>query len=244
MQFIQPNWHAPVNIKAYSTTRQGGVSLPPFASFNLGDHVGDDPIAVTRNRELLCQHFGFASMPVFLNQTHSTNVLNLALEKTDRNADAVYTNVQNQVCIIMTADCLPVLLCNQAGTEVAAIHAGWRGLANGILENTVLKFQSAPKDIIAWLAPAISQKAFQVGTEIREIFMQKDPRAKFAFIADPHCSTKYFADLYLLAKQRLNNLGIHKISGGNYCTFSDKEKFFSYRRDKQTGRTASFIWIA
>ena len=223
--------------------RSGGVSLPPFDSFNLGDHVCDDPKAVQQNRSLLVDKFDLPHQPLFLTQTHSTKVIELPFTGSNVEADAVYTQQANQVCLVMTADCLPVLFFNKEGTEVAAAHAGWRGLCDGILEETVAKFKCPTSDIIAWLGPAIGPTAFQVGEEIIEQFCAFDSNAKLAFTPDLTTSGKFLGNLYQLATQRLNKLGITEISGGGHCTYTEQDKFFSYRRDKQTGRMASLIWI-
>ena len=243
MNAIYPNWQAPKNIKALTTVRSGGVSLPPFDSFNLGDHVCDDPKAVQQNRSLLVDKFDLPHQPPFLTQTHSTKVIELPFTGSNVEADAVYTQQANQVCLVMTADCLPVLFFNKEGTEVAAAHAGWRGLCDGILEETVAKFKCPTSDIIAWLGPAIGPTAFQVGEEIIEQFCAFDSNAKLAFIPDLTTSGKFLGNLYQLATQRLNKLGITEISGGGHCTYTEQDKFFSYRRDKKTGRMASLIWI-
>ncbi|TNH04992.1 peptidoglycan editing factor PgeF [Testudinibacter sp. TR-2022] len=243
MEFLRPNWNLANNIHALSTLRGGGVSVAPYASFNLGAHVGDSPSAVAANRTLLLEKAQLPQMPLYLNQTHSINVLRLPTTETALEADAVYTDQAGQVCLVMTADCLPVLFATEGGNEVAAAHAGWRGLCDGILENTVAQFHAKPSQIVAWLAPAISQSAFQVGAEVRSAFMQHDPQAALAFQPDLTTPEKYLADLYLLARQRLKKCGIHLIYGGEYCTFSQKERFFSYRRDGVTGRMASLIWF-
>ena len=243
MNAIYPNWQAPKNIKALTTVRSGGVSLPPFDSFNLGDHVCDDPKAVQQNRSLLVDKFDLPNQPFFLIQTHSTKVIELPFTGSNVEADAVYTQQANQVCLVMTADCLPVLFFNKEGTEVAAAHAGWRGLCDGILEETVAKFKCPTSDIIAWLGPAIGPTAFQVGEEIIEQFCAFDSNAKLAFTPDLTTSGKFLGNLYQLATPRLNQLGITEISGGGHCTYTEQDKFFSYRRDKKTGRMASLIWI-
>ena len=243
MNAIYPNWQAPKNIKALTTVRSGGVSLPPFDSFNLGDHVCDDPKAVQQNRSLLVDKFDLPHPPLFLTQTHSTKVIELPFTGSNVEADAVYTQQANQVCLVMTADCLPVLFFNKEGTEVAAAHAGWRGLCDGILEETVAKFKCPTSDIIAWLGPAIGPTAFQVGEENIEQFCAFDSNAKLAFTPDLTTSGKFLGNLYQLATQRLNKLGITEISGGGHCTYTEQDKFFSYRRDKKTGRMASLIWI-
>lgn len=243
MAFIQPNWKAPSHVHALMTTRVGGVSQPPFFSFNLGDHVGDCPHAVQQNREKLVEMANLPHFPVFLTQTHSTKVLRLPLaEGSDRNADAVYTNQPNQVCLVMTADCLPVLFCSQDGQEIAAAHAGWRGLCDGILEATVAEFACPPHEIQVWLGAGISEAAFQVGEEVIAQFEAIDKNARIAFKPDLSTKNKFFGNLYQIASQRLQKLGIQQITGGDYCTYYDTDNFFSYRRDRQTGRMATLIW--
>lgn len=243
MTALYPNWHVPGNVKALMTTRIGGVSQPPFDCFNLGDHVGDEPSAVKNNRDLLVEHFSLPNKPVFLTQTHSTRVLTLPCCEKDVEADAAYTNQPNQVCLVMTADCLPVLFASKQGNEVAAAHAGWRGLCDGILEETVAKFQCPRDEIIAWFGAAIGPTAFQVGYEVVAQFIAWDKQAEQAFIADPNVDGKYLGNLYQLATQRLNKLGVIQISGGDRCTYTEKEQFFSYRRDGKTGRMASLVWF-
>ncbi|MGY4674486.1 peptidoglycan editing factor PgeF [Ursidibacter arcticus] len=242
MKVIKPMWSVPNHIHAFTTVREGGVSLPPFTSFNLGDHVGDDPLLVKQNRQILTEQGGLPHFPIFLTQTHSTKVLRIPTESNDLNADAVYTNQPNQVCLVMTADCLPVIFCSQDGKEIAAAHAGWRGLCDGILEATVKEFACKPSQITVWLGPAIGPTAFQVGQEVIDQFCAVDPQAKDAFIADEQTSGKFLGNLYQIATQRLNKLGITQISGGDFCTYYDEKQFFSYRRDQQTGRMATLIW--
>lgn len=242
MDKIIPNWNAPKQIQAFTTVRKGGVSQAPFDSFNLGSHVNDNLADVMKNRELLVEKFQLPQMPLFLNQTHSTKVIRLPYAGTDLEADAVYTNQPNQVCLIMTADCLPALFVSQDGKEIAAAHAGWRGLCDGVLEATVAEFECEPAQISVWLGPAIGPNAFQVGNEVIEQFCAFDPNAEEAFIEDGSTSGKFLGNLYQIAKQRLNKLGIVNIFGGDHCTYTEKEHFFSYRRDKQTGRMASLIW--
>ncbi|OOF59584.1 peptidoglycan editing factor PgeF [Rodentibacter genomosp. 2] len=243
MQAIFPNWQVPSNIHAFTTTRQGGVSAAPFDSFNLGDHVGDEKSAVKTNRTLLVEKFNLPQTPLFLTQTHSTEVIQLPYCDNNFNADAVYTRQSNQVCTVMTADCLPVLFTTRQGNEVAAAHAGWRGLCDGILEETVKCFKAQVQDIIVWLGPAIGPNAFQVGGDVVEQFVRIDPIAETAFRTDSSLQSKYLGNLYQIARQRLNKLGITEISGGDHCTFNEKDLFFSYRRDGKTGRMASVIWF-
>lgn len=242
MEKILPNWNVPSHIHAFTTVRTGGVSQAPFDSFNLGDHVTDNPADVQKNRELLVEKFGLPHFPIYLTQTHSTQVICLPFEGDNLEADAVYTNQSNQVCLVMTADCLPVLFVSRDGKEIAAAHAGWRGLCDGILENTIKKFTCTPSEIQVWLGPAISEKAFQVGQEVIEQFSAFDEQARTAFVPDESASGKFLGNLYQIARQRLNKLGITQILGGEHCTFTESDKFFSYRRDGKTGRMASLIW--
>ena len=237
---ITPAWTAPNTVSALSTTRKGGVSVAPFDSFNVGLHVGDDEQAVLANRALLTNQL--PNPAVWLNQTHSSDVVVID-EESDlslvRSADALYTRLVKQPLAIMTADCLPVLLCSSSGDEVAAVHGGWRGLAKGILANTVSHFQAPASDIIVWLGPAIGPLQFEVGQEVKECFCSQNPVHQQAFTAKHE---KYMADIYLLARQQLAQLGVVKIHGGEHCTVTEKSQFFSYRRDGQTGRMASLIW--
>lgn len=222
------------------TTRRGGASLPPYDSLNLGDHVGDDPLLVSHNR----QQFSavLPSEPVWLKQVHGTTVIDAAHAACVPAADASFSRQAQAVCVVMTADCLPILLCDEEGTVVAAIHAGWRGLCDGVIEATVAAMKVAGESIMAWLGPAISQAAFEVGDEVRNAFTAHDPQAQLAF--SPAADGKWMADIYWLACQRLQTLGITQIYGGNLCTYRDKERFFSYRRDGVTGRMATLVWLA
>ena len=250
IQLLQ--WGAPENIKAMITNRHGGFSQPPFDSLNLGLHVGDDPLVVKKNRDALK-----AVLPneaLWLNQVHGTQVIDADLEGTNidaPNADASVTTTPGRVLAIMTADCLPVLLASRDGKVVGAAHAGWRGLAAGVIEQTVAVMrakqskQTHPEthnEILAYLGPAIGPHAFEVGGEVREIFMAQNSASAACFeqLQEKH---KYLADIYALARLRLNALGIEQIEGGRECTLQDPD-YFSYRRDQQTGRMGSFIWIA
>ncbi len=241
--FIEPVWPAPKTIHAYTTLRSGGVSKKPFDQFNLAQHVGDDEGMVAANREILKNALQLPNEPIWIKQTHSTIAI-LATEKnTECEADASFTHEKNQICVVLTADCLPILVCNKQGTSVAAIHAGWRGLLNGVIESTLEAMKCDPEDLLIWLGPAISQAHFEVGDEVRAAFLEKDSEAHSAFIPSPN--QRFMADLYLLATQRLHKRGIQRIFGGNYCTYSDANQFYSYRRDgSKTGRMASLIWIA
>lgn len=239
---IIPEWPAPERIKALSTTRHGGFSLPPHAELNLGTHVGDDPNTVIKNRDYLVDVAQLPEPPRWLNQVHGTNVIQSQNWRLNMDADAIVSQQQNHLCTIMTADCLPLLLCNKKGNTVAAIHAGWRGLLSGIIEKTVTEFSCAPQDILVWLGPAIGPTQFEVGTDVYQSFTSHTAKAAQAFRQTD--DTHYLADIYLLAKQRLSALGICEVFGGDLCTASDNQQFFSYRRDGITGRMASMIWIS
>ena len=241
--FIRPQWPQPASVRSYATTRQGGISLPPFGSLNLGSHVGDNPEHVTANRQRLVELGGLPAAPHWLEQVHGTDVVRLTSQTPATPsliADAAYTCEPGVVCAAMTADCLPVLFCSQAGDEVAAAHAGWRGLCAGVLENTVACFSASPANVIAWLGPAIGPTHFEVGGEVREAFMAVDPASSLAFAP---AGTKFMANIYLLARLRLQSVGVSAIYGGEYCTVSESTKFYSYRRDGITGRLASLIWL-
>jgi len=242
---IKPNWPAPENIQAFSTTRQGGVSTGAYESFNLSTYVGDNLQHVLENRKILkrsirCQTPNTALEPLWLEQQHGTLVVDADNPET-LFADGSYTNQKNIICSIFTADCLPILLCDKSGTEVAAIHAGWRGLLNGVIESGVRKFKSHPATIMAWLGPAIGPNKFEVGPEVQKAFVNKDNQAKSCF--KQNRSNHFLADIYKLATLRLQKSGITDIYGGSYCTFSSTERFFSYRRDGKCGRMANLIWI-
>ncbi len=243
LTFITPHWAAPANVKALQTTRIGGVSQGSYASLNLGEHVNDDPLAVAHNRQLLSPYL--PSEPVWVNQVHGIEVIDATKSGCLENADGAYASQANVVCVTMTADCLPVLLCDKAGTVVAAVHAGWRGLCDGVIEAAIAKMPVVPEDILAWLGPAIGPNAFEVGDDVREQFMQKDEQAESAF--KPY-GDKWLCDIYTIAKQRLISVGVKAIYGGSvneeFCTYTDETRFFSFRRDNATGRMASLIWLA
>lgn len=240
-KIIVPEWPLPKGVAACSSTRIGGVSEGAWKSLNLGAHCGDNPQHVEENRQRLFTAGQLPSSPVWLEQVHGKEVLPLSDGPySSKRADASYSKTPGTVCAVMTADCLPVLFCNRAGTEVAAAHAGWRGLCEGVLEATVNCFADKPENLLAWFGPAIGPQAFEVGPEVREAFMAKDSQAVSAFRP---AGEKYFADIYQLARQRLANVGVTAVFGGDRCTFSEKDDFFSYRRDGVTGRMASFIWL-
>lgn len=227
------------------TTRQGGVSQKPFASFNPATHVGDDPAAVAENRRLLRAGLraGLPAEPLWLNQVHGSGVASFSAPGIPGTpeADAAVARAPGQVCVVLTADCLPVLFCDQEGSVVAAAHAGWRGLASGVLERT-LEAMAVPSDrVLAWLGAAIGPDAFEVGPEVRDAFTAQHPKTAKAF--KPGRGDRLIADIYELARQRLAAAGVIRVYGGGLCTLRDSERFYSYRRDGRTGRMASLIWM-
>jgi YfiH family protein len=234
-----PEWPAPRNVRSLQTTRIGGRSVAPYDSFNLGDHVGDVPQAVAHNRQRLAQLL--PSEPVWLKQVHGIAVTNADCADCLPQADAAVARQRGAVCVVMTADCLPILLCDEAGTFVGAVHAGWKSLVAGVIEAAVKEMGVAPQNLLAWLGPAISQRAFEVGEEVRDLFVAQDAQASEAFL--PGTKGKWMADIYLLAHQRLHALGVSRVYGGEHCTYSDSARFYSYRRDGVTGRMGTFIWL-
>ncbi len=248
-EWLTPRWPAPACVRAAATLRTGGVSLPPYDSLNLGTHVGDDALAVQTNRARLRQALQLPAEPCWLNQVHGTTVVEAGAYETPPKADACIArsaNQANRVCVVMTADCLPVLFCNREGDRVAAAHAGWRGLANGVLESTVSALGVPGSELMAWLGPAIGPDAFEVGDEVRIAFLSQDAGNATCFrSSDRH--GHWYADLYQLARRHLARLGVTAVYGSEWCTVTDEARFFSHRRDGhaggQTGRMASLIWI-
>ena len=238
-EFIFPDWPAPRGVRALSTTRAGGVSGAPWQGFNLGDHVGDDPQAVARNRALLRREL--PAEPLWLKQVHGTRCVDAAQAAPGTEADASFTRERGVVCAVLVADCLPVLLCDDEATVVGAAHAGWRGLAAGVVEATVGAMALPGERLMAWLGPAIGPRAFEVGGEVRECFLAVDAAAAEAFVAAP--GGKWLCDIALLARQRLSSLGIRRIASADSCTVGDSMRSFSYRRDGVTGRMASLVWL-
>ncbi|XOV78516.1 MAG: peptidoglycan editing factor PgeF [Aestuariibacter sp.] len=235
LQLVTPKWSAPETVRAFSTTRFGGESLPPYDSLNLGLHVGDDPQHVRGNRQKL----PLPAQPTWLQQVHGKYVVELNHnDSCTLIADASYSSTPGVVCAIMTADCLPILLCNKQGTFVAAIHAGWRGLQQGIIASTVARYRGDVSELMLWVGPGISQDKFEVGEDVKKAF----PSFSEAFITAT-TPDKYFADLPAIASQQAQNCGIEHVSTAQLCTFSQPERFFSYRRDGKTGRMGTFIWI-
>lgn len=248
MKWIEPDWPAPARVRALSTTRDGGVSQGVFAGLNLGAHVGDEVARVEANRARLQQAAQIPGPLNWLNQVHGTAVHQVSNQyDVVPDADAACAHEAGLACIVMTADCLPVLFCDRAGTVVAAAHAGWRGLLGneqgGVLEASIQAMGCNPADILAWLGPAIGPGAFEVGGEVRDAFMAQQAEAEAAFVPSSN-EGKWLADIYLLARLRLARAGVSAVYGGEFCTFGDGERFYSYRRDGQTGRMASLVWLA
>lgn len=240
--WIRPDWPAPARVHAVSTTRGGGVSAGACASLNLGEHVGDDPARVAENRRRLVTALQLRNEPRWLQQVHGIRVARLEGAPVAAPADAAVTARAGEACVVTTADCLPVLFCDRAGTRVAAAHAGWRGLAAGVLEAAVAAMDAPAGELLAWMGPAIGPKAYEVGEELRQAFVSRDPKAAAAF-APGRGPGKWWCDLYMLARQRLEAMGMKQIHGGGSCTYTEQERFFSFRRDGECGRMATLVWL-
>lgn len=239
--WIVPDWPAPAGVRAFVTTRAGGESEGEYASLNLGLHGGDDPARVQRNRAIVRAHL--PSEPVYLAQVHGTQVADLDLDRdlpARVEADAAVASRPGRVAVVLTADCMPVFLCDRAGRRVAVAHAGWRGMAAGVLENALAAIGADPAEVIAWMGPTIGPEAFEVGPEVRAAFVERDAGAAGAF--RPHVPGKFLANLYDLARRRLELARVGAVSGGGYCTHHDAARFFSYRRAPRSGRMGAFIW--
>jgi len=252
IKLVKPSWDVPQSIQAFCTTRAGGASLSPFDSLNLGLNAGDDPELVFINRSILKD--SIPSEPKWLKQVHGVSVSTPATRALigagPFEADAAVSNIPNEVLAVLAADCMPVLFASKRADVIGVAHAGWRGLSGGVLENTIqamcaLSPGLQTQDISAWMGPAIGPTAFEVGEDVLQAFASQGQVAlSKAFIPITGQTGKYLANLYLLANDRLNSMGIQHIDGGDFCTFTDRERFFSYRRDKTTGRFASLIWIS
>lgn len=238
--FLPADWPAPASIRAGTTLRGGGVSAPPFDALNLGDRTGDDAAAVAANRDRLRADLALPGPPVWLDQVHGTRVVD-ADAAVAGEADASVGVAASTVCAVLTADCLPVLFCDRAGACWGAAHAGWRGLAAGVLEATIAALPAAPERLLAWLGPAIGARHFEVGAEVRAAFCDRcaDDAAAFTPASAPG---KYLADIYALARARLGRAGVASIHGGGQCTIDDPARYYSYRRSPRTGRMASLVW--
>lgn len=245
---IIPDWPAPAHVKTCITTRAGGISRAPYDSNNVGLHVGDDASAVGKNRRALCEQLGLTKTPQWLEQIHGVKLVVAKGDGLVRTADGSYSSETGQACVVMTADCLPIFLCDKQGTQVAALHCGWRSLAKGICGKALQHFTCAPGQMMAYLGPAISQPHFEVGVDVLEAFFKSARSPAHAdAISNAFMSAQrplhFYADIYALARAELNSLGIKAIYGGNYCTYAQADDFYSYRRDKVTGRMASLIWL-
>lgn len=240
LECIPADWPAPEHIHAFTTTRKGGVSEGVFGSFNLASHVDDQSSAVTSNRQLLKAFYELPAEPCWLQQIHSNQVID-AHRFESIEADASWTSSKDVVCTALTADCLPVFFTNKEGSCVAMAHAGWRGLLNGVISETFSAMQIKPEHCLVWLGPAIGPDAFEVGTEVRKSFSDKDSKTLNAFSQKDQ--GHWLCDMPQLARIELQQLGIRQIFGGNQCTYADKEHFYSFRRDGSTGRMASLIWM-
>ena len=239
---LMADWPAPGNVRAFTTLRSGpGVSPAPFDRFNFGLRSGDNPGNALENRRILRRELDLPGEPHWLNQVHGTEVVSVAALDGSVTGDASVTSCAGAVLAILTADCLPVLLCNDDGSEVAAAHAGWAGLSKGMLEATVRAMASPPSSLMAWLGPAAGPQAYEIGDEVRDAFLSRDPAAVSAFVATR--PGHWLVDLFALARQRLAAVGVHRVHGGGICTISDPARFYSYRRDGRTGRMASVIWF-
>ena len=241
LEFLHPDWAAPPGVRAAMTTRPGGVSRQPYASFNLAQHVGDDPEAVAENRRRLRVALELPAEPAWLEQVHGARVVVLP-SAAEGPADGVVTRERGTVCAVLVADCLPVFLATRAGDRVGIAHAGWRGLAAGVVEATIAALDCKPAELVAWLGPSIGRDAFEVGGEVREAFLSGDPGAAAAFRAGR--GDRWLADLPALARRRLAAAGVGTVTGGDLCTHSDPARFYSYRRDGATGRMAALAWLA
>ncbi|AGH80368.1 hypothetical protein PCNPT3_02130 [Psychromonas sp. CNPT3] len=247
LKLIEPNWSAPKHIKCYSTTRLGGVSSGVYQGLNLGSHVSDHISLVLKNRQNLQAHLQLDAPFCWLKQTHSTILLNLTAgnaQEAETEADAVWTQLQQQVCVVMTADCLPIMITDKQGSFVCAIHAGWRGLCDAIIEKTIahicLQLCIQSRDLLVWLGPCIGPSTFEVGSDVRNAFMRHDQQSAVAFTAQ---GDKYLADLHALARLRIQEFNVAEITNSDHCTYSDPSLFYSYRRDGVCGRMATLIYI-
>ena len=247
--WITPDWPAPPSVRTLTTTRSGGASRAPYASLNLGTGTGDAPAAVARNRALLMSALGFDHEPCWLEQIHGSDVVRAARYDTAPRADASVGEIGSPPCVVLTADCLPVVLCDAAGTRVGIAHAGWRGLAGGVIERCIAAMERPGYELLAWLGPAIGPESYEVGPEVRKACLATDPDARRVFVPSPLATNRrpkagrWLANLYAIATRRLESMGVERVYGGGFCTFRDAARFFSHRRDGRTGRFATLAWI-
>ena len=241
IELVEAQWPGPAGIRACCTTRRGGVSHAPFDGLNLSFGVGDDPVSVSENRALLAARLRLPAPPLWMQQVHGTRVLEAGAAEPNSTGDASIARSPELPCVVTVADCLPVLLCASDGTVVAAAHAGWRGLAAGVIENTVVEMKVPPSRVMAWIGPAIGASAYEVGSEVRDAFVDWNPDDATVFSPSP--AGRWMADLAGLARARLRRIGVRAVYGGDSCTHFDSRRFYSFRRDGRTGRFAALIWI-
>jgi YfiH family protein len=243
LEFIYPDWPAPAHVKAVTTTRHGGFSVGPYATFNLSNLVGDEPGSVRRNRALLRDALSLPSDPLWLTQVHGSRVIDAFDAGPGEEADGCVTGTAGVVCAVLTADCLPILLCDRRSTRIGVLHAGWRGLAAGIVEEGLRRIQVPSANLLAWLGPAIGPSAYEVGDDVRRAFLAQDKDMAESFTAVPNRPGHWLADLYDIARRRLRAQGVHAVHGGLRCTLRERNLFYSHRRDGTCGRMASLIWL-
>lgn len=243
LEFVYPDWPAPAHVKAFTTTRNGGFSVGPYASFNLSNLVGDEPGNVRRNRASLVDAAQLPSEPIWLTQVHGTRVIDAFDAGPGEEADGCVTGTPGVVCAVLTADCLPIFICDRRSTRIGILHAGWRGLAAGIVEEGLRKIQVPSANLLAWLGPSIGPSAYEVGDEVRQAFVVRDRDLAESFTPVPNRKGHWLADLYDIARRRLRAQGVHAVYGGLRCTLRERDLFFSHRRDGNCGRMASLIWL-
>lgn len=240
-KWIAADWPVPGHVYAGSTTRCGGISQPPYDSLNLAAHVGDKDKNVSHNRQRLINELQLPAEPAWLEQQHGCEIIDAAATGKKRRADGAYTNITGHVCVVLTADCLPLLICDRDGDEIAAIHIGWRGYTKKIITAAIKTFRQRPENLLAWIGPCISAGQYEVGNEVRQACLSVSETSAIAFT--PSRKDHWYADIQLLVRLQLQEYGLENVFGGQYCTYVDKSLFYSYRRDRDTGRTASMIWM-
>lgn len=243
LEFVYPDWPAPAHVKSLTTTRNGGFSVGPYASFNLSNVVGDEPGNVRRNRMLLREVLKLPAEPQWITQVHGNRVIDAFDAAPGEEADGCVTGTAGVVCAVLTADCLPIFLCDRRSTRIGILHAGWRGLAAGIVEEGLRKLQLPTANVLAWLGPAIGPSAYEVGNEVRQVFVTQNHKIAEAFIPSPNHKGHWLADLYDIARRKLHEQGVHAVYGGLRCTLREDNLFFSHRREGVCGRMASLIWL-
>ena len=241
--WIAPAWPAPPSVRTVVTTRSGGESRAPYGSLNLDSGNGDMPAAVAHNRARLRSSLGFEREPCWLDQVHGSDAICSARYDRPPQADASVGSAGSPPCAVLTADCLPVVLCDTSGTRVGIAHAGWRGLAGGVIANCVAAMERPPHELLAWLGPAIGPESYEIGSEVRDALAAAAPGTRLAFVPSPSGIGRWLADLYSIAAAQLESLGVERVYGGKFCTYRDKARFFSFRRDGTTGRFATLAWI-